>query len=263
MKREVTAILLIPAVLAALFFAPAPVMLALIAAVALAAQAEACRMTLSSGTSPVVWVSLPLSLLWACALFYEQPFLPAVMATFFLPPVLVLLTRGDLKTRYTAHLLLTTLPIFFGVSMGCLMSLRTHFGNRQGIELLFFLLVLVWGSDSVAYYVGKTVGKRRVAPGVSPNKTVAGTVGLFLAAAALTLAWRIVAREQPDVAWGMLMGLSLGAAVYFGDLLQSLWKRAMGVKDSGTIFPGHGGFWDRCDSLLWAGTALFLWMRMR
>ena len=118
----------------------------------------------------------------------------------------------------------------------------------QGGAWLIWLFVLVWGADIGAYFAGRAFGSRKLAPSVSPGKTWEGAAGGALLAAAVCGAGLLFF----PVRWPVWMALSLvlvGVSI-FGDLFESVVKRATGVKDSGTILPGHGGVLDRIDSLL-------------
>lgn len=137
---------------------------------------------------------------------------------------------------------------YIGYAMGCLWLLRE--GSPHGPAWVFLVLAATWAGDSAAYFAGSRFGRRRFAPVLSPNKTWAGAVGGLagsLAGGWLALPLFAGAVSLP-VAAGV--GLAVGVAGQLGDLFESLWKRAKGVKDSGRIIPGHGGILDRIDSLL-------------
>ena len=126
--------------------------------------------------------------------------------------------------------------------------------RSQSARSVLFLFLVVWVCDSGDYYFGRRFGRRRLAPVVSPKKTWEGSVAglacatVFGAAAGL---WWFVPELGP---WrGALAGALASTAGQIGDLVESLWKRGAGVKDSGVFLPGHGGFLDRVDSLLFAG----------
>jgi len=122
---------------------------------------------------------------------------------------------------------------------------------------VLMLLGLVWVCDSSAYYVGRRFGKTPLAPVVSPKKTwegtIAGLIGATLFGAAAGMWWFVPALGPGR---GALAGALASSAGQVGDLVESLWKRGGGVKDSGQFLPGHGGFYDRIDSLLFAGPVL-------
>ncbi len=126
---------------------------------------------------------------------------------------------------------------------------------------VLYLFLIVWGCDSFAYYTGKNFGRRKLAPVVSPNKTWEGTIGGFVGATLVGAAagmWWVMPELGP--VRGALAGALASSAGQIGDLVESLWKRGAGVKDSGVFLPGHGGFYDRIDSLLFAGPVLALFI---
>ena len=115
---------------------------------------------------------------------------------------------------------------------------------------LLMTIVAVWAADVAAYVVGSTVGRRKIVPRISPGKTWEGTVAGFLAAAAVVVLW-----SRPELGLppeSIAIALLIGPVAFAGDLLESWVKRRAGVKDSGTLLPGHGGMLDRIDSLLTA-----------
>lgn len=132
--------------------------------------------------------------------------------------------------------------------------------------LLLYVFLLVWCADSGAYFVGRKLGKRKLAPNVSPNKSVEGLFGGIITASivAVGVATFLQLSLLPFLLFSLLSGVVVGVSV-LGDLFESMLKRAANVKDSGTILPGHGGVLDRIDSLLSAtpifaiGVLLFEW----
>ena len=147
--------------------------------------------------------------------------------------------------------------LYIGVPLGTLAAIRT-IGGRDATFLLMATIVI---SDSAQYYAGRAFGKRKLAPTISPNKTVAGAVGgLLLGTAAMTAGglfvfkgvnvWLLTATAAAVVILGMA-----------GDLFESLLKRSAGVKDSSTIIPGHGGVLDRIDSWLFASPVFYIFTK--
>jgi phosphatidate cytidylyltransferase len=129
------------------------------------------------------------------------------------------------------------------------------FGLEAGTAWLFILFGLVWSCDTGAYFVGRAVGRRKLHPLVSPGKTVEGYAGGIVVAALVTaaLGWLLVGLP---VLIGLLIGAVTAAIAQAGDLAKSMLKRAADRKDSGHLFPGHGGMLDRVDSLLFAAPTL-------
>jgi phosphatidate cytidylyltransferase len=137
--------------------------------------------------------------------------------------------------------------LVLAVGIGALSFLR--FAQQPPYALLAAILA-VWAADVVAYVVGSTVGRRKIVPRISPGKTWEGTLAGFLAATAVALA--VLSQTGLD-AWSAVAAAAIGPIAFAGDLLESWLKRRAGVKDSGTLLPGHGGMLDRIDSLVAAG----------
>jgi len=150
---------------------------------------------------------------------------------------------------------------FVGITFGYLLSLRllrdAVKGDETGSDLVFLLFFVVWGSDVFAYAVGRLFGRRPLAPGVSPKKTVEGAIGGLLGAVTLAFVARAWFMHRLTVRDVLLLGLVLGVVGMLGDLVESMLKRGAGVKDSARLVPGHGGLLDRVDSLLYAAPLLY------
>ena len=112
---------------------------------------------------------------------------------------------------------------------------------------LLVTILAVWAADVTAYLVGSSFGKRKIAPAVSPGKTWEGTLAGFVSAGAVVL---LAVAPTGIYVWAVLAALTIGPVAFGGDLVESWLKRRAGVKDSGTLLPGHGGMLDRIDSLI-------------
>ena len=123
-----------------------------------------------------------------------------------------------------------------------------------GTVLVFAPVLLTWANDTFAYFVGRRFGKRKLIPRVSPGKTVEGALGAILGTVLVAIGYaqilHVAAGYQLSLGGAVLLGILIAVAAQIGDLAESLLKRDAGVKDSGTLFPGHGGALDRLDSLL-------------
>src|SRR3989442_7983679 len=150
---------------------------------------------------------------------------------------------------------------FIGVLFGYLIDLRIindlPKGDETGSDLVFLLFFVVWSSDTAAYYVGTTFGRRLLAPRVSPKKTVEGAVGGVVGAVVAAFVARPWFFNRLSVTDCVVLGLSLGAIGILGDLVESMLKRVAGVKDNAALVPRHGGVRGRGDSLLCAGPVLY------
>ena len=136
--------------------------------------------------------------------------------------------------------------LYIGVPYIALVWLRADSAN--GLVTLFWLLGIVWATDTGALFAGRSIGGPKLAPVISPNKTWAGLAGGMLAAAAVGVGYALWLGSPVGLAALISGGLAVVAQA--GDLAESLVKRHFGVKDSGTIIPGHGGVFDRVDGLL-------------
>lgn len=233
-----------------------------VAAVILVASTEFYRMLERIGYHPVWEAGLAAGVLFALQAAWPQPWQEAMLPAILLYTVIVHLRRGRL-VRAVAN---TALTLFGAVYVGYLMSyiLRLRAlgiapGNVPGPEAALLVVFSVWAADTAAYFVGLAAGRRKLFPGVSPNKSIEGAVG--------------------GVAAGVLAGLTCGAAFHLtlpmaavvgglcaiasvlGDLWESAIKREVGVKDAGGILPGHGGMLDRFDGLLFAMAIAYYTMR--
>lgn len=131
--------------------------------------------------------------------------------------------------------------------------------RNQGYEWIIFLYGCVWASDSLAYYMGKGIGGRKLYEAISPNKTVAGAVGSIAggAAGAVILKTIFISSIALPLFTAVGLGIITGAVTIIGDLVESMFKRDAGIKDSSNIFPGHGGVLDKIDGVLFAGPVLY------
>jgi phosphatidate cytidylyltransferase len=134
-------------------------------------------------------------------------------------------------------------------------------GLPLGISWIFLLLIIVMSGDTAAFYVGSTLGKRRLYPLVSPKKSVEGMFGGLAGSVIGTFLARAAFFPELSAVDCVVTALLVGLVGQLGDLFESLLKRSFGVKDSGNIFPGHGGMLDRLDSVLFAAPTLYVYAR--
>lgn len=129
--------------------------------------------------------------------------------------------------------------------------------REEGLAYVIYALVIVWATDSGAYFIGRKLGKHKLWPEISPKKTIEGFVGGIVVALILAIIFQMVAKL--DITFTTLIVVSIVASIFgqLGDLVESAIKRHYGVKDSGKILPGHGGILDRFDSLLFVLPLLY------
>ncbi|GBU11496.1 CDP-diglyceride synthase [Enterobacterales bacterium] len=263
--RIITALILIPIVIAALFLLP-PLGFAIVTlAVCMLAAWEWGQLSGFSSRSQRVWLAILCGFLLTAMMlslpaYRQSVHLPQVagalwaslawwIAAFLLVvtyPASASLWRNSRVLRLVFGLL-TIVPFFWGM-----LALRQYGyaeNHHTGAWWLLYVMLLVWGADSGAYLFGKLFGKHKLAPKVSPGKTWEGLIGGLLTSALIS--WLFGRYVPLNVVPATLLLCSVIAALasVLGDLTESMFKREAGIKDSGSLIPGHGGILDRIDSL--------------
>ncbi|WP_225307223.1 phosphatidate cytidylyltransferase [Adhaeribacter soli] len=184
--------------------------------------------------------------------FLDQKGLLPGNALYVLPPVLMLAFVAELfrKKQYPfVNLGLTVLGVFYVAMPFALFSIIGFQNRNYTWQPILGTMFLIWSADSGAYFAGKSMGKNKLFERISPGKTWEGWAGGTLLA--IGVAW-LLAQYMTDLSFFHWVGIALIVSVFgvLGDLAESLMKRSLGVKDSGSLIPGHGGILDRFDSLL-------------
>ena len=148
--------------------------------------------------------------------------------------------------------------LYLGVPLGAIVALRESYGR----EVLLIAVAIVIVSDTAQFYTGTLLGKRRLAPTISPKKSVEGAIGGFVAGIALTMVLGRLWLPHLDLLTLAALGAIVVALGITGDLFESLLKRSANVKDSSGLIPGHGGVLDRIDALLFAVPGFYLFLRL-
>ncbi|CNH64304.1 CDP-diglyceride synthase [Yersinia thracica] len=263
--RLITALILIPVVIGALFLLP-PVGFAIVTlVVSMLAAWEWGQLAGLASRSQRIWLAilcgfLLISMLLSLPAYQHSAHLPQVSVPLWLSmgwwitALLLVLTypRSAVFWRDSRLLrivfgILTIVPFFWGM-----VALRQYgYGQNHNIGAwwLLYVMLLVWGADSGAYMFGKLFGKHKLAPKVSPGKTWEGLIGGLLTSALIS--WLFGRYAPLDIIPEKLLICSVVAALasVLGDLTESMFKREAGIKDSGHLIPGHGGILDRIDSL--------------
>ncbi len=257
MKRIITAVIFLPLLFFIIKFTE-PIYYFLIGGVAVSiASVELYNILESIGYRCHKWLGIILSLAVAYS-FLEPRFqvgYPIVVSIILV--TFASLLRVEKFQDGVSSIMATFFPIFFiGYTFGYQVGLRALPGE-DGKDLLVFLFFVVWISDTAAFYTGKMFGKHKLAPRISPNKTVEGAIGGILFCVIAALVAKLWFYQRLETYHAVTLGVFLGLFGIFGDLAESLFKRAARVKDSSGVLPGHGGFLDRTDSLLFTGPILY------
>lgn len=257
-RRVATAVLVLPALLAALFLGPPALGVALVAAAALAGLLEFYRLLEARGLKPVA----PAGLLLAVAMFIDVARPGAASAPWWPLAALLLLAAtllgGQEPARSVPSAAGTLLgAVYLGALGGTIAALRVLEPVGQGAWRVVLLLAIIMAADTLAFFVGHAAGRHRLAPRLSPGKTVEGALGGLVGGVLGALVVRALGLPHIPIAHAVGLGLGVAALGIAGDLDESLIKRWAGVKDSGALFPGHGGMLDRLDSLLFGAPVLY------
>ncbi|MEO1021349.1 MAG: phosphatidate cytidylyltransferase [Bacteroidota bacterium] len=154
--------------------------------------------------------------------------------------------------------------VYAPIGLVSLMLIRSWGTSEQGFFLTMLVVLMVWGSDVFAYFGGKAFGKHPLAPSISPNKTVEGFVSGYVGCLMAILVMAYATPLTPPLSMIMMLPLAVLVGTFgpIGDLFESKLKRRAGVKDSSTLLPGHGGFFDRFDALILAAPAAFAYLQV-
>jgi phosphatidate cytidylyltransferase len=257
--RVWTALAVLPALLLAIILAPDWLFTAIIALLGGLALYEVGSMTAARGARRVALLIVA-ALLPAAAVFMAPgPFMIVPEFTFIGTALMMALmwVHGTEAAPHGA-----ALTAIGAVYVGALFPYFALLRNlRDGVALTILMLLLVVATDSAAYFVGRSIGRTRLAPRVSPHKTVEGAVGGLLAAVAAGIALWPMLVPRWDLAAVVTLSVAVSLLGQVGDLIGSALKRAAGVKDSGWIFPGHGGMLDRTCSLVFAAAFTYYYSR--
>jgi len=179
-----------------------------------------------------------------------------VFAVLLAIPAFYVFSRNEVNQALPGSAVCVLGTLYIGMLGGAMLRLRLDFAE-VGSKLVFFLVIVVWAGDAGAYYVGRRFGKTRLSPRISPKKTVEGGVGGVLASLLAAAICHFTFFPQFPLGHALVAAALLSATGLIGDLAESLWKRSADVKDSGRLIPGHGGFLDRFDSILFTAPILY------
>ena len=249
LKRWATGVIAVPILFLTIAYGAETIFTLLIIIASLVGVAEYNRMAFGTGLWREKVETLVVALLILTAAAARDRVLLVAVLSF---AVMVILMLNLLRIREEGLDMSRVGKVILGVMYVPL--LMSHFilirQESEGIRWIFFILVLAFSGDIAAYYVGKRMGRRKLLPEVSPGKTVEGTIGLFAGSIIGCILFRQLFFPMLPVLHTVILGLVGSVAGQLGDLCESALKRTAGVKDSGTLLPGHGGILDRLDCLM-------------
>ena len=269
-QRLLTAGLVIP-VLLVFFWLGGIYFLVLLEIVILLGMLEFCKMVEAKGIPAMrILATAGALLLGICAFFSKLELILLVVTIFSLAILAAQLFGKDLKTAITGSSASILGMIYVGLLLSHLVLLRNWESTRGRTDLGLFFIVLVIAvtflNDAGAFFIGRKWGTHKMTPVISPKKSWEGVGGAIVFGVAGAAACKAVFDKwivQTGLAWHhcLILGAILVAAAVLGDLVESLFKRDAGIKDSGTIIPGHGGILDRLDSIVFTVPVCFYYLK--
>jgi phosphatidate cytidylyltransferase len=201
----------------------------------------------------------------ACFTFNRVELIAAVASGLVVASLLIAVFHAGDMSKSLATVAVTVLGVvYIALLAGALVGVRMIADTQTpklAAKLLTAFFAMVMMTDTGAYYTGRALGRHKLAPRVSPGKTIEGSVGGFIASALAGVACREIFFPEISLLHVITLGVIIGVIGPVGDLAESMLKRGAGVKDSGRVFPGHGGMLDRIDSLLFCAPVIYYYSR--
>ena len=261
-KRVITALCGIPFLIAAVWFdKPLPWFLIVVAIWGVLAAFEFYRMVADSKVPPLTYFGLIWTLLFILSPHFDYDILapPLLLTSAVILPLIWLILRPQKEGTLIGWAWTIAGILYIGWLLSYLVALRELDDGRNWV---FFALFATFVSDTAAFFTGRALGKHSLAPHISPKKTWEGAIAGVLGAIIVSLLFITPTPLSLPLSYGqaILLGLLVSIFGQLGDLAESLLKRSMGVKDSGRLVPGHGGFLDRMDSIVFAGIVVYYYV---
>ncbi len=261
-KRVITAVWGIPLLIAAVWFdKPLPWFTVLLAIWGVLAVFEFYRMVAGAKAPPLTYFGLVWSLLFILSPHFNNDFItsPTLLTSAVVLSLVWLVLRRQKEGAFIGWAWTIAGILYVGWLLSYFVALR---GLDDGRNWVFFALFATFGSDTAAFFIGRALGRHHLVPSISPGKTWEGAIGGIFGAIMISLLFTLpTPLGLPLSYWqAILLGLLVSIFGQLGDLVESLLKRNMGVKDSGKLLPGHGGFLDRIDSIVFAGIVIYYYV---
>jgi phosphatidate cytidylyltransferase len=256
-KRVITGLWNIPLLIAAVWFdKPLPWFTVLVAIWGLLAVFEFYKLAGGAKVQPLTYFGLIWTLLFILSPHLKYDFaMPLLLTSAIVLPLIWLLLRPKKEGAFIGWAWTLAGILYIGWLLSYFVALR---GLDEHGSWVFLALFTTFGSDTTAFFAGRALGRHYLAPGISPGKTWEGAIAGVVGAIIVSLLFTILI---PISYWqAIILGLLVSIFGQLGDLMESLLKRNMGVKDSGRLLPGHGGALDRIDSVVFAGVVVYYYV---
>jgi phosphatidate cytidylyltransferase len=259
MKRVLTAVVALPILLYATWSSQPYLFFAIAALAILAAVHEFFFIADKAGAHPFKPVGYAAAAAALVAAAFRRPDLHgAILAATTVVVMIWTLARVEDKSRILVSAGATLLAVLYVAVLGSyLVAIRAIPTPGMPGKLLTLFFAIIMMSDTGAYYTGRSLGRHKLAPRVSPGKTVEGSVGGLVASTLAAVASKYIFFPELPLPDAVALGAGMGVLGQVGDLCESLLKRGSDVKDAASILPGHGGFLDRLDSMLLNAPVLY------
>ncbi len=262
LRRVIVALLIVPVLYLYVTQLPPAFFLVLLIAVSLLAQNEFYGMYKAMKSLSFLGMACGFFVLGAPFFFQQKPepvhYQMDLYAAILVLSFMLIATFRLFLVKKPESCLNDVAPVITGFFYIPNLLLPQYYLRLAGHEWILLLYGCVWASDSAAYYTGTWIGKRKLYREVSPNKTVEGAVGSVIGGVLSAVLLGFLLLKGVSFAVLGLIGFLVGGVTIAGDLVESMFKRDAGVKDSGTLVPGHGGILDKIDGVLFAGPVLYL-----
>jgi len=269
-KRIITSLWFVPLLVIVVWFGGEPGFTALMVILGILAALEFYRMVAMSKAPPLTYFGLIWTALFILSrnsellTILEPRFnlslvTPLLLASAVVLSLIGLLSRRQKEGAFTSWAWTIAGILYVGWLLSHLVALR---GLDAGRNWVFFALFTTWASDTTAFFIGRKLGRHKLAPNISPGKTWEGATGGILGAIIVSILFFTATPFHLPLTYWQAIPLSILVSIFgqVGDLVESLLKRNMGVKDSGKLMPGHGGILDRMDSIIFAGIVVYYYV---
>jgi phosphatidate cytidylyltransferase len=261
LKRVLTSVVLLPIVLLAIWFnqQPLPWFTIVMVIWSLCSLYEFYHLARASGKAqPLVFTGMLLALLFIIQPHFKNPTLmPALLTISIILPFTLIMLRKDISNAFTSWLWTLGGILYIGWLSSYYISISLL---DMGKDWLLMALLVIFASDIFAFFTGRAIGHHKMAPVISPSKTWEGAAGGVIGSIIVGTLLSQVLDLPVGIIDAIILSLVISILGQIGDLAESLYKRNTGVKDSGNALPGHGGFLDRIDSVVFAGLVVYYYV---